>query len=102
MAYIDMVIYHGEERSINFRELDIAALGIALEVSASESAGDTFGDLEATIEDGRLVQGWTSEGKKLTLSIPVKPDRIGLLQKTHVTLIGDKPPWEIAKPSLKR
>jgi len=100
MAWVDVIIYHGAKRSINFRELDCAALGIALEVSEDGGAEDVFDDLNATIVDGQLVQKWASEGKELALKIPVKPDRFRRLQKQPVALVDHKPPWEHAQPSL--
>ena len=101
-AWIDVVIYHGQERSISFLELERAALGVALEVSERNTTESSFEDLEVTLEDGRLVQRWSSDGKKLMLSIPAKPGKVGQLQRQPVALIDDKPPWEFAQPSLKQ
>jgi len=101
-AWIDLVIYNGQERSINFRELETAALGIALEVSDTEVAEDSFSDLDTALEDGRLTQRWDSEGKSLELKIPVKPDEVGKLQKQPIALIDGKAPWEFAEPSFER
>jgi len=101
-AWVDVVIYHGQERSINFRELETAAFGIALEVSETEAAESSFSDLDTALEDGRMVQRWSSEGKSLELKIPVKPDEVGKLQKQPTALIDGKAPWEFAQPSLKR
>jgi hypothetical protein len=109
-AWVDVVIYHGRKRSIDFRELDCAAFGIALEVTSSRGMGDfpherdsiedSFDNLGSVLEDRRLVQRWRSAGKDLTLTIPTKPDKIGQLQKQPVALIDGKAPWELAEPSL--
>ncbi len=101
-AWVDVVIYHGQERSINFRELETAAFGIALEVSDRDITEDAFSDLDAALEDGRMVQRWSSDGKSLELKIPVKPDEVGKLQKQPTAMIDGKAPWEFAESSLKR
>ena len=100
--WIDLVIYNGKERSINFRELKTAAFGIALEISDIEVAEDSLSDLDTALEDGQLTQKWSSDGKSLELRIPVKPDEVGKLQKQPIALIDEKAPWEYAEPSLKR
>jgi hypothetical protein len=88
-AWVDVVIYHGRRRPINFGELDCAAFGIALEVKGEgdEDERDSFGDLGVTVERDRLVQRWSSDGKKLMLSIPVKPDKMGALQRQVIASI---------------
>ncbi|MFC1718095.1 hypothetical protein ACFL6S_30845 [Candidatus Poribacteria bacterium] len=100
-AWVDVIIYHGETRSINFAELNSAVIGLALEID-DRPFPDSFDQLEVTVEDGRLAQKWNTEVKRLSLSIPIKPDKVGQLQKQPVTLIDGKAPWELAQPSLKR
>ena len=100
-AFVDVVIYHGQERSINFKELDCAAFGIALEAKETKNSGNNFDGLNVELKDGRLLQKWNSDDKELVLSVPVKPDRVGWLQKEPVALIGDKPQWDYSQPSLK-
>jgi hypothetical protein len=100
-AWVDIVIYNGQQRPIDFREMDKAALGIALEVAEDVEGVSNFKDLKVDLENGCLTQKWISDGKELLLSIPVKPDRVGLLQKSPVAAIDSKGAEEFARSSLR-
>ncbi|MBD3181951.1 hypothetical protein GF312_06655 [Candidatus Poribacteria bacterium] len=78
-AWVDVIIYDGEERSINFNEIDHAALGIGFEILNGNSEGP-----KAVINNGRLIQRWNCEDKDLMLSIPVKPNKVGMLQRAVI------------------
>lgn len=71
-AWLDVVLYAGEERTFNMAEIKEAALGIAVQLDGAE-----FTNPQAQIRDGRLVLDW----QKLSLDIPLKPAKVGELQK---------------------
>ncbi len=89
-AWIDVVIYHGRRRPIDFGELDVAAIGIALNISDGRDEKHHWSEPQANIEDDRLVQSWEIHDKKLLLSIPVEPDEMGRLQKQPISLIDGR------------
>jgi hypothetical protein len=65
-AWLDYVIYAGDETEIDLAKLDIAALGFTF------SAGNApEGDVTCTVREGILNAGWNG----LKVSVPVKPDK---------------------------
>ena len=69
----DVVLYHGEERSINLAELQTAAIGLAVQLAAVDEA---VGSPTAAVRDGRLELNWG----ELELSVPGKPGKVAELQ----------------------
>lgn len=69
-AFLDYVLYSGEEASINIGEMQEAALMIALQISATDSA---WAAPTASAADGMLSASWGD----LCLSIPSKPGKAG-------------------------
>ncbi len=74
LAWLDLVIYQGPEREFRFREIEHAAIGLALRCGREDAPPPV---VHARIRDGRLMQEWG----ELRLAIPVRPDKIGTLQK---------------------
>jgi hypothetical protein len=71
-ATLDLVIYEGPERTISFRDLGEAAIGLALRISSGEASPPR---VTSDLNDGSLVQEWDG----LRLSVPARPDTIGNL-----------------------
>ena len=73
-AWIDLVLYSGEERAFDLTQLESAALGFALRFAAEESAPP---QAVATLADGKLSLAWES----LRVTIPVKPATVQAQQR---------------------
>lgn len=73
-ARIDLVLYAGEERDFDLTQLQSAAIGLALRLSAQDAPPPAPAH---ALADGRLTLTW--EG--LRVSVPVKPDTVSKLQR---------------------
>jgi hypothetical protein len=73
-AWLDLVLYSGDERAFDLTRFSSAALGFALRLAAGECAPP---QAAATLSDGRLALTWDS----LRVTIPVKPDTVSTLQR---------------------
>lgn len=69
-AWIDYVLYSGDETEIDLTAIDVAALGFTFCIAAS---GDTCpkDNVKFSVKNGNLDAGWNG----LKVSIPVKPDK---------------------------
>ncbi|MBI4325885.1 MAG: hypothetical protein HY674_11550 [Chloroflexi bacterium] len=80
-AWLDVVVYSGDERAIRFTDLEQAALGITLHCSERETRPAR---LVATLQEGRLALNWA----QLQLSLPVRPGKASELQKSFTSNRG--------------
>ena len=74
-AWLDLVLYVGEERAFDLTQFTSAALGFALRLSAREDAAPP--NATTDVADGRLALTWDS----LRVAIPVKPATVQALQR---------------------
>ena len=77
-AWLDIVLYSGEERTIRFTDLEQAALGIALRCSEIETPPT---QPAAALQNGRLALDWA----QLQLTLPVRPGKASELQKSFTS-----------------
>ena len=70
IAWLDFVLYAGEETEINLTDIDHAALGFTFRLAAAGESGPKE-KVQYTVKDGVLDAGWIG----LKVSIPVKPDK---------------------------
>lgn len=73
-AWLDLVLYAGDERTFDLTRLASAALGFALRLAASEAPAP---QPRHTLADGRLALAWHD----LRVSVPVRPDKVSTLQR---------------------
>lgn len=73
-AWLDVVVYHGADREFRLGEIRQAALGLALRLSAEQASPPA---INSSLRDGRLSLEWD----KLRVSVPVQPDKVGVLQQ---------------------
>ncbi|HEY5914084.1 MAG TPA: hypothetical protein VJA21_26145 [Verrucomicrobiae bacterium] len=75
-AWLDMVFYSGERREFKIRELEQAAAGFCLSISAGQQGQPV---VSGERHDGRFEL--KSKSPELHLSLPVKPAKVGELQR---------------------
>lgn len=73
-SWLDLALYAGEERAFDLAQLSCAALGFALRLTAEDAPPPTPAHAFA---DGRLTLSWDA----LRVSVPVRPDKVGTLQR---------------------
>jgi hypothetical protein len=66
-AYLDVVFYDGPERDFKLDELDIASVGLVLQITEKDAP---LPPVRAVTENGRLLLSW----RNMTLSVPLRPD----------------------------
>ena len=74
-AWLDLVLYAGDERGFDLTQFPAAALGFALRLTAAGEAPPPR--VAQTLADGRLTLTWDT----LRLSVPVRPDKVSSLQR---------------------
>jgi hypothetical protein len=73
-AALDVVFHQGEDREFRMSDLEAAATGLAVSIAKERVA---LPAAVATVRDGRLGLEWGA----LRVNVPVKPGRVGVLQK---------------------
>jgi hypothetical protein len=73
-AALDVVFHQGEDREFRMSDLEAAATGLAVSIAKERVA---LPAAAATVRDGRLGLEWGA----LRVNVPVKPGRVGVLQK---------------------
>jgi len=73
-AWLDLVLYSGEESEFDLNRLSSAAIGFALRMAAAETVPP---QVTYTLADGRLSLAWDT----LRVAIPVRPDKVSALQR---------------------
>jgi hypothetical protein len=71
-AFLDVILYEGEECSIRLKDLERAVVALAVQVSASD---DAMPEARAVIIDRMLLVVWHG----LAYGVPMRPDKAGLL-----------------------
>jgi hypothetical protein len=74
VAWIDVVLHAGDERTFKLAELDEAALGIAVQFGDGSGPAPAA---KAAIQDGRLSLTWGT----MRVEVPVKPGKAGEIVK---------------------
>ena len=72
-AWLDLVLYSGDDREFDLTRLSSAAIAFALRLTTSEA---TPPQVSHSLANGRLSLAWDT----LRVSIPVRPDKVALLQ----------------------
>ena len=76
-AWLDLVLYSGDDRAFDLPQLTAAAIGFALRMTSSEAAPP---QVTHVLTNGRLSLTWDA----LHLSIPVRPDKVSVLQRAAI------------------
>lgn len=76
IAWLDVVLYSGAAKEINFAELQQAAVGFSTRFATGKP---TPLEARAAVKDGRL--NLAMEQPPLQLNLPVRPDKVSELQK---------------------
>ena len=93
-AYIDVVLYHGEEKDINFAEINEAAIIFALSVSTSQTSIPN-GQLSIVNNQSQVHAHWSRPDKsQMALSVPAKPFSSGKQKATASANFGVTNPWK--------
>jgi hypothetical protein len=79
IAWLDVVLYAGPARNVRLDELEQAVVGLAVSFSTT---GETALSPTAEVKDGRLRLAL--DAPRLTLSLPVRPGKLAVLQKSSV------------------
>lgn len=73
-AWIDVVLHQGPEREFHLKEIETAAIGLAVRIATGDTAAPI---VEHAVADGRLQLIWDA----LALNIPMRPDTVGAQQR---------------------
>jgi hypothetical protein len=73
--WLDVVFHHGEEKTIRLSDLAVAAVALAVQLTAADTAAPQE---EARLGEARLSVEWGA----LRLDLPVRPDKAATLQAT--------------------
>jgi len=76
-AWLDLVLYSGDDRAFDLPQLPAAVIGFALRMTSSEAAPP---HVTHVLTNGRLSLTWDA----LHLSIPVRPDKVSVLQRAAI------------------
>jgi len=97
-AWVDVVLYHGESRELNFRQIEKAAVAFRLVIMPAAQApkdGLAASDLAATESAGkwtlRLAQ---KQGPDVELTVPVKPATFGELRSVASAKLAGTNAWK--------
>jgi hypothetical protein len=74
-SWLDLALYAGDERAFDLTQIQSAALGFALRLTASAEVQPPR--LTHTLADGRLTLAWDA----LRVSVPSRPDSVSALQR---------------------
>ena len=77
-AFLDVVLYQGEERAINFAELPEAGVVLGLSMYAKGTLAPAL-DIRCEVADGRLQAQWPLAETPLSLEMHLKPGPIAVL-----------------------
>jgi hypothetical protein len=91
---IDIVLYHGAEKDINFSQIKEAAIFFALSIS-SERTPSSNSQLSIINGHSEMVADWLRPGKpRMSLSVPAKPLSSGKQKAAASAELGDADPWK--------
>ena len=97
-AWLDLVLYRGEQRDISFRDLSEAAVVFALSMtpkSQAPEAKDIFSGFLLDRDQGSLSAIWRRSGRpEFALVIPEKPAPFGSLRSAASGTLGGEDAWK--------
>jgi hypothetical protein len=93
---IDVVLYKGPAKSINFRNIDEAAVIFALTVSAAREPIGTSRLSIANDQSALLADFAASSGAKMSLTVPAKPLATKDQRKAASAELNSTNPWKIS------
>lgn len=98
-AWLDCVLYNGDEREFDFRDIKEAAIVYAISMtpkSARAAVDNQPLDVRISHADGNLTAEWKIDGvpNALKLTVPVKPDRSSSLGAASTGQIGGVDAWK--------
>jgi hypothetical protein len=97
-ASIDVILYNGVEKPINFAEMNEAAIVFTLSISPAPAPANN-NQLSVINNHSRIVADFRRPGKpKMTLTIPAKPLPTKPQSKASKATLGTTNPW---KPSRR-
>jgi hypothetical protein len=76
---LDVVLYHGPQRQLDFGQIQPAAVVFALQV-ASAAAGGALPTVEIERDAGMLTASWDTPRGSLTMTIPERPGPLAEIQ----------------------
>lgn len=78
---VDLVLYSGARRTIDFASMRRAGIVFALSAEAAEAGSSHLRTgMRASMDDTTMSADWTPAGRKLSLALPLKPDRVETLR----------------------
>jgi hypothetical protein len=97
-AWLDLVLYRGEQRDISFRDLSEAAVVFALSMNPKSKAPeskDVFSGFSFSRGRGKILATWRRSGQlELHLTIPEKPAPFGSLRSAASGTLGGEDAWK--------
>ncbi|OUS78536.1 hypothetical protein B1748_00200 [Paenibacillus sp. MY03] len=78
---LDLLLYSGSRRLIDFAGMRRAGICFAVSAEAAEAAtAHNLAGMEASADDTDLRADWSPAGRRLSLKLPLKPDRVETLR----------------------
>jgi hypothetical protein len=97
-AWLDLVLYRGEQRDISFRDLSEAAIVFALSMNPKSEAPeskDVFSGFSFNRGQDKISATWRRSGRpELHLTIPEKPAPFGSLRSAASGTLGGEDAWK--------
>jgi len=96
-AFRDVILYQGDEKDINFADIDEAVVIFTLSLSTGPKSTPNS-QLSIVNNQSRTTANWTRPGRPpMSLTVPVKPLRTKDQQAASSARLGTADPWK-AKP----
>jgi len=95
-TYIDIILYSGEQKHINFAKMNEAAVIFVLSVSNQETLISNR-QLSIVNHQSSVVAGWSRPGHShMSLSVPTKPLSSSKQKAASSAKFSDSNPWKIS------
>ncbi len=95
-AYIDIIFYHGEQKEINFAEIEEAAVIFALSVSTHPVSASNR-SLSMVHRRSQVIAHWSRPKQSpMSLSVPLKPLSSGRQKASASATLDAANPWKSA------
>ena len=101
IAYIDIILYRGEQKHINFADMNEAAVIFVLSVSNQETLIPNR-QLSIVNNQSSVVAGWSRPGQSyMSLSVPAKPLSSSKQKAASSAKFGDSNHWKSSVERVK-